>query len=441
MRRQTLVENLMSNRVTLLKVSLLAILVLSFASCSFKKDDAKTDSEVKLDGQVIEHEFSVTVEPQESLFSYKANLKWSMPDFCRPIIQRQDIKFLTTEVIEARDVVGEYVDLQIADGRKYIYSISCQSGMTVQLLKTVNIDVPKDLALHDKTDANQLQGIPYDEKTKTYSAKLGRLYLFADLKLKLKDKTLKLSARQIVSEPGAEIATFSENDRADFGVEGLDGGLVILEAEEGVGKLQLNFRGQAGGHGKEPKAVDEDEFTGSKGDDGADTVYAYRHFNVMRDCSPACIPTISCVTPAQNGGRGGKGKPGENGGNGRNGGKSGYLFLRIKKSALQAHVSSELSDNGKGFKMPEDAKGRRGGQGGDPGKRISIRDFYDSIPGHALIKPHFDRVQLNKCVETPEAQGSEGPRGDAGLSGVKGEMGDAQKSYIYNPVTQQMDEI
>lgn len=178
----------------------------------------------------------------------------------------------------------------------------------------------------------------------------------------------------------ATISTFPKTTTAPQGMEGRDGGHVLLSFKNAKGYLTVVMRGENGGQGKEGPAPD-DKLKGEKGAAGTPT-----------QCSSANNKY------GKNGEPGGQGLRGYPGKAGSRGGSSGTLDLVIHEGNEFFHKIERAA--GSGGLGGQGGRGGPGGEGGDAGGK----------KGHSFV-----------CIGTKK--GGVGPEGEPGPSGDKGADG------------------
>lgn len=221
---------------------------------------------------------------------------------------------------------------------------------------------------------------------------------------------LKIQAREIISKNG-KIITFTEEGQSKNidNQHGISGGLIDVETETSIGKLEVELRGKNGGRQtRVPETIKKMPPKDStlNGNCGG---YVDEHHSIN---DQKCFGKVG-----RNGYKGLKGF------DGLNGGSSGAFFYKAnKRDDLKLKVEYFPGKGSSG------GVGGLGGKGGPGGIGSTLKYFRDS--DHRGSSAHKSiSLDSNHTHKFPD--GKQGPRGETGDYGNKGQDGNYEDSIIH----------
>lgn len=249
-------------------------------------------------------------------------------------------------------------------------------------------------------------------KIKTGSYDFGVVFFENRSLLRTEGAYLRIRAQRLFADQAA-VESFSAEKAREIpvsGTVGLNGGRVIIEAQQAMGDLSITMRGTDGGQGYAGLLQTASGKKGATGTAGVRAKGPCEHVGPKSVLSgdtwaapAAIICEWTCHKPG-NGGVGESGAAGNRGGNGMPGGASGLAQVIIEKELGRFTVNVE-SLPGYGGPGGIGSEGGLGGAGGDPG------------------------AIANGCHEGAQA-GAQGARGPKGADGDKGPDGLIEESSV-----------
>lgn len=383
-----------------IKILMLLLLVTGLSvRCSDFKDKKREPVQLR-EGETFDVELEGLPQPNQFIarIHFKGDLSRGYE--IRRISSRQQVssfflKELSTEGLRDEDV---------KPGESYAYSIGIKEDGEFEPAATVHINVTPDVIVDGKMGEGSDK--PLEIKNQF------RLFFKKDSSLRSLGRDVDIEVQEIFSE-GGKLQTFSPEDFAPIGENGLPSGNFHLRVKRISGPFVLEVRGQPGGKGQ--KGV-----TGVQGNPGPDSSRSVdegfelqpipwvcrREWYRADVCKNASYEDCRSRLHPGAGGKGGVGLPGYPGNIGLIGGDASDTYLEIPKEAEEFKVIFEGGIGGLGG---DGGNGGPGGPGGRGGPRTNVS------PGLP-------------CDPPPS-----GPRGDAGPLGPlgpKGPNGNKGKLFI-----------
>lgn len=470
MGRSSLVENLMSNRITWFKVSLLLILALSMVQCSFKKDD-EGDSEPQVvikeqveTGTVKGAEMELKIVPGERVHEYSVQVSWKVPENCLGKVQKRAEKFAVDNMWTLSLLNGAFSDHEVSEGQKYFYSLVCAVNGSERTIKTLSVSIPTDLTLDGDLFLKKIvsegtyKEIAVENDGYEFLLKAERIHMKKGLRLITDGLNLRLKTKNMLSENGAQIRTFLDSTIVPAGAAGQSGGRISIDGEYGSGSVDIRLFGQDGGRGARGGVRDDREVHPSQyGTAGVDAEYEIRLAEAIgrsenKVCNSIVVPgggsggkvcfppAFVCLKHATSGTNGKIGLKGFSGQNGFNGGSSGQAYVAVKNGNFKAQISKYGGRGGSGGSGGPGTQGGYGGMAGDGSVAWFHQRWKEKRKKAGLPTAELHEFGPNEACRDGK-HGDRGPSGPEGDQGGPGLNGVEDKSYIYNPATQKMDEI
>jgi hypothetical protein len=317
--------------------------------------------------------FTITVEALAQPNQYQSHLKWNVNDDDGDhwIIQRQSDNAALANVGTVSHDTHDFVDTTVVAGTTYHYGLASDDSDPATVKKSLDITVPRDLAIVGTSSLPSVSGI-------------GRLMIPKGSKIVTNGKDLEISVDQIIST-GGSIETFPDGQTAAPNISGRPGGQIKIHARTGTGSLTVIARGENGGPSS---VVGQRGATGFPGGQGLNAICGFKdndaacgmsgsdYGKLQQQCNQGGIfgqlycqilGRFYCKMQPGNGGQGSQGQVGGVGGPGVNGGDSGNILVEIADNQ-NIQITPVVIPGAGGVGGPG-GPGGYGGNSGPPGNR------------------------------------------------------------------------
>lgn len=383
-----------------MKIKILTMLLLSTGlsvRCSDFKDKKRELVQLR-EGESFNVELEGLPQPNQFIARIRFKGDLSRGYEVRRISSRQQVSSFFLKELSIEGLRDE----DVKAGESYAYSIGIKEDGEFQPAATVHIDVTPDVIVDGK------MGEPSDKPLELKNQ--FRIFFKKDSSLRTLGRDVDIDVQEIFSE-GGKFQTFSQEDVATVGENGLPSGQVRLKVRKITGPFAIEIRGQPGGKGK--KGV-----TGVRGNPGADSNRSVDEGFELQSIPWVCRREWYRASACENrpyeecrarkhpgaGGKGGPGLPGYPGNLGLIGGNAEDAFLEIPKPNEELKFIYEAGVGGFGGDGGDGGPGGPGGRGG-PRTNVSPGLPCDPVPSGLIGDA-----------------GPSGPIGPEGPSGTKGKI-------------------